>query len=71
MKFEITAASCHESICPIRNEEIAKKYKMTKRGEGFFIEVNTLEEIVQLSYDVNDAVILHGDTIKILDGWLH
>lgn len=77
MKFRITTAS-HEipelsprfnlSSVPVPDEEKNPVYH-NPEGKHWFVEINTLEDLIALAEEVNDRVILYPDPDK--KGFLH
>lgn len=73
MKFKINSSSCW--FTDITSEQInkLKDYKLNRKKDFLYIEINTLEELIQLSKTLDEPIILFTDNnnleLEIYDSW--
>lgn len=73
MKFRINSSSCW--FIDITNEQInkLKDYKLNRKEDFLYVEINTLEELIQLSKTLDEPIILFTDNnnleLEIYDSW--
>ena len=73
MKFRINSTSCWYNNISDQQESKLKEYKINREDDFLYIEINTLEELVQLSKTLEEPVILFTNNkdlvLEIYDDW--